>query len=49
VIVRQAFRYELGPTLVQRQALLRHAGAARWAWNWGLAVRTKAWRRRGRR
>lgn len=32
---------------MQRQALTRHAGAARWAWNWGLAVRTKAWRRRG--
>jgi putative transposase len=47
VIVRQAFRYELAPTLVQRQALARHAGAARWAWNWGLAVRGKAWRRRG--
>jgi putative transposase len=46
VIVRQAFRYELAPMLTQRQALLRHAGAARWAWNWGLAVRTKAWRRR---
>jgi putative transposase len=47
VIVRQAFRYELAPTPVQRQALVRHAGAARWAWNWGLAVRGKAWRRRG--
>ena len=46
VIVRQAFRYELAPTPMQRQALARHAGAARWAWNWGLAVRTKAWRRR---
>jgi len=22
-------------------------GAARWAWNWGLSVRRKAWRRRG--
>jgi putative transposase len=47
VIVRQAFRYELAPTPAQRQALARHAGAARWAWNWGLAVRGKAWRRRG--
>jgi len=46
VIVRQAFRYELAPTPVQRLALARHAGAARWAWNWGLAVRSKAWRRR---
>jgi putative transposase len=46
VIVRQAFRYELAPTPAQRQGLARHAGAARWAWNWGLAVRSKAWRRR---
>jgi len=27
-------------------ALSNHAGAARWAWNWGLAVRRKAWQRR---
>jgi hypothetical protein len=47
MIVRQAFRYELAPTPVQRLALVRHAGAARWAWNWGLAVRLKAYRRRG--
>jgi IS605 OrfB family transposase len=47
MIVRQAFCYELAPTPVQRQVLARHAGAARWAWNWGLAVRTKAWQRRG--
>jgi putative transposase len=46
VIVHQAFRYELAPTPNQRAALGRHAGAARWAWNWGLAVRQKAWSRR---
>ena len=46
MIVCQAFRYELAPTAAQRQALARHAGVARWAWNWGLAVRAKAWRRR---
>jgi putative transposase len=47
VIVRQAYRYELALDEVQRHALHSHAGAARWAWNWGLAVRSKAWRRRG--
>jgi putative transposase len=47
MLVRQAFRYELVPTAVQRAALANHAGAARWAWNWGLAVRRKAYRRRG--
>jgi putative transposase len=32
----QAFRYELDPTNVQRSRLASHAGAARYAWNWGL-------------
>src|SRR6266568_5516814 len=47
MLVLQAFRYELAPTAAQRVALSNHAGAARWSWNWGLAVRRKAWRRRG--
>jgi putative transposase len=47
MIIHQAYRYELAPDEVQRHALHCHAGAARWAWNWGLAVRNKAWRRRG--
>jgi putative transposase len=47
MIVHQAFRYELNPTPHQREELARHARVARWAWNWGLAVRQKAWRRRG--
>src|SRR6266545_7804140 len=38
MLVLQAFRYELSPTAAQRVALSNHAGAARWAWNWGLAV-----------
>jgi len=37
VIVFQAFRYELDPNNAQRSALASHAGAARYAWNWGLA------------
>src|SRR6266536_920383 len=47
MLVRQAFRYELAPTAAQRAALANHAGSARWAWNWGLSVRRKAYRRRG--
>jgi putative transposase len=47
MLVHQAFRYELAPTAVQGAALANHAGAARWAWNWGLAVRRKAYHRRG--
>jgi putative transposase len=46
MLVRQAFRYELAPTATQRAALANHAGAARWAWNWGLSVRRKAFKRR---
>ena len=34
-IVR-GYRTELDPNDVQRSSLLRHAGAARWAYNWGL-------------
>ena len=49
MLVRQAFRYELAPTPHQRAALANHAGAARWAWNWGLDIRRKAWLRRSER
>jgi putative transposase len=46
MLVHQAFRYELAPTTTQAAALANHAGAARWAWNWGLSVRRKAFQRR---
>ena len=46
MLICQAFRYELAPTVGQRTALMNHAGAARWAWNWGHSVRRKAWQRR---
>lgn len=35
--VTQAFRFELDPTASQRVALAKHVGAARFAYNWGLA------------
>ena len=35
--VVQAYRFALEPTPVQECALRSHAGAARFAWNWGLA------------
>src|SRR4029450_1496247 len=47
MLVRQAFRYELAPTTAQRAALSKHAGTARWTWNWGFSVRRKAFQRRG--
>jgi putative transposase len=34
--MHQAFRFELDPNNRQRSALTSHAGAARFAWNWGL-------------
>jgi len=34
--VRLSYRAEIRPTPRQRQALLQHAGNARWAYNWGL-------------
>jgi putative transposase len=37
VKVHQAYRFALDPTPAQERALRSHAGAARFAWNWGLA------------
>lgn len=42
----RAYKTELDPTNVQRTSLLRHAGAARWAYNFGLRRKQevyKAW------
>jgi putative transposase len=36
-------RVRLEPTFKQRHALVCHAGAARFAYNWGLGLRQKAW------
>jgi putative transposase len=35
--IKQAYRFALAPSLAQERALRSHAGAARFAWNWGLA------------
>jgi putative transposase len=37
VKVNQAYRFALDPAAVQERMLWSHAGAARFAWNWGLA------------
>jgi putative transposase len=39
VKTQQAFRYELAPNLSQRLLLGKHAGTARFAWNWALGER----------
>ena len=36
-VVKLAYRFALDPTPAQERALRSHAGAARFAWNWGLA------------
>lgn len=35
--VNQAYRFTLDPTPARERAIWSHAGAARFAWNWGLA------------
>lgn len=39
--VRQAFKYELDPTNVQRSRLMSFCGTSRFAWNWGLEEVTR--------
>jgi putative transposase len=38
VLMTQAYRFALDPSPRQQRLLLRHAGAARFAYNWGLAL-----------
>lgn len=44
VLVNKAFRYELKPNNSQIGLLVKHCGAARFAWNWGLARRIELYR-----
>jgi putative transposase len=44
----RSYRVELDPNDRQRTALLRHAGVARFAWNWGLARRIEEYERAGK-
>ncbi len=38
MLVRQAYRYELDPSVAQRTLLAKHAGTARFAYNFGLVL-----------
>lgn len=40
-MILRAYRVELDPNNVQRTAMMRHAGAVRFIYNWGLATITK--------
>ena len=39
MLINRAYRYELKPNIKQRILLSKHAGAARFAYNWGLSQR----------
>jgi putative transposase len=41
VKVRQAYRFAQDPSPAQERAPRSHTGAARFAWNWGLAKCTE--------
>ncbi|SHH29474.1 Helix-turn-helix domain-containing protein, partial [Thermosyntropha lipolytica DSM 11003] len=43
MLVNKAYRYELKPNQEQLTLLKKHAGCARFAWNWGLAERIRLW------
>jgi putative transposase len=47
-MVTRAYRFALDPTPAQQRALRSHAGAARFAWNWGLARCTERYAAEGR-
>jgi putative transposase len=47
-MIRQAYRFALDPSASQEQMLRSHAGAARFAWNWGLAKCTERYAAEGR-
>ena len=46
--ILRAYKTELDPNNVQRTALLKHAGAARFSWNWGLAKRKQEYEETGK-
>jgi putative transposase len=46
--VTQAYRFALDPTPAQERVLWSHAGAARFAWNWGLAKCKERYRAEGK-
>ena len=46
--IQRAYKTELDPNNEQRTALLRHAGAARWAYNYGLRRKIDVYKETGR-
>ena len=48
MLTQQAYRYELKPNNRQRTLILKHAGCARFAYNWGLARRIQEYHETGK-
>ena len=48
MLINRAYRYELDPNVQQRILLAKHAGAARFAYNWGLARRIALYQQTGK-
>lgn len=46
--ILRAYKTELDPTCKQVESLLRHAGCARWAYNWGLQKKIEAYKATGK-
>ena len=48
MLVKRAYKTNLDPNNVQRTAMLKHAGVARFAYNWGLARQKKEYAKTGK-
>jgi putative transposase len=44
MIIYRAYRYELDPNNIQRTLLHKHAGVARFAYNWGFKRRIRLYK-----
>lgn len=42
MVVQKAYKTEINPNNAQKTLLLKHAGAARWAYNWGITQKKLA-------
>lgn len=48
MLVRRGYKVELDLNNEQRTACMKHAGCARFAWNWGLAKKQEAYKQTGK-
>ena len=48
MLIEKAYKTELDPNKVQRTSLIKHAGTARFAYNWGLRRKQESYRETGK-